>query len=206
MRRGPGDWHGESVGLHPTVDLSRTRRVSRRRAQQPRRDGRRTPEEDRERSDRALSSRRDPQDASRRRRALPQLGRARRHRACGEAGSEARAPYAAWIGLRIQRFARSPSQSPSDRAEDARLPGSVEGATVSHEVAQMVMREWRVPSARVSVVHNGVRVPIARSGPRGARTMAPRTGYRRIGRAHRNRCRLSAGEGPPHDARGDGAR
>ncbi len=32
-------------------------------------------------------------------------------------------------------------------------------ATVSHEAAQMVMREWHVPSARVSVVHNGVHVP-----------------------------------------------
>ena len=32
-------------------------------------------------------------------------------------------------------------------------------ATVSREVAQMVCREWRVPHGRVSVVHNGVRVP-----------------------------------------------
>jgi sugar transferase (PEP-CTERM/EpsH1 system associated) len=32
-------------------------------------------------------------------------------------------------------------------------------ATVSQEVAQMVTREWRVPASRVSVVHNGVRVP-----------------------------------------------
>ncbi len=32
-------------------------------------------------------------------------------------------------------------------------------ATVSHEVAQMVTREWHVPSERVSVVHNGVRLP-----------------------------------------------
>lgn len=32
-------------------------------------------------------------------------------------------------------------------------------ATVSEEVAQMVTREWGMPAARVSVVHNGVRVP-----------------------------------------------
>ena len=32
-------------------------------------------------------------------------------------------------------------------------------ATVSQEVAQMVTREWRVSPSRVSVVHNGVRVP-----------------------------------------------
>jgi glycosyltransferase involved in cell wall biosynthesis len=32
-------------------------------------------------------------------------------------------------------------------------------ATVSHEVAQMVTREWRVPASRVAVVHNGVRIP-----------------------------------------------
>ena len=31
-------------------------------------------------------------------------------------------------------------------------------ATVSHEVAQMVSREWRVPAERISVVHNGVHV------------------------------------------------
>ena len=37
-------------------------------------------------------------------------------------------------------------------------------ATVSHEVAQMVTREWRVPEARVSVVHNGVRVPAPGQG------------------------------------------
>jgi glycosyltransferase involved in cell wall biosynthesis len=37
-------------------------------------------------------------------------------------------------------------------------------ATVSHEVAQMVMREWGVPAPRVSVVHNGVRVPLPEEG------------------------------------------
>jgi len=37
-------------------------------------------------------------------------------------------------------------------------------ATVSHEVAQMVTREWRVPPGRVSVVHNGVRVPLPGQG------------------------------------------
>jgi sugar transferase (PEP-CTERM/EpsH1 system associated) len=37
-------------------------------------------------------------------------------------------------------------------------------ATVSREVAQMVTREWRVPAARVSVVHNGVRVPALDQG------------------------------------------
>jgi glycosyltransferase involved in cell wall biosynthesis len=37
-------------------------------------------------------------------------------------------------------------------------------ATVSREVAEMVTREWRVPSSRVSVVHNGVRVPALDEG------------------------------------------
>jgi glycosyltransferase involved in cell wall biosynthesis len=37
-------------------------------------------------------------------------------------------------------------------------------ATVSHEVAQMVTREWRVPPSRVTVVHNGVRVPAPGEG------------------------------------------
>jgi len=37
-------------------------------------------------------------------------------------------------------------------------------ATVSREVAQMVTREWHVPSSRVSVVHNGVRVPATDEG------------------------------------------
>ena len=37
-------------------------------------------------------------------------------------------------------------------------------STVSHEVAQMVTREWHVPASRVSVVHNGVRVPAPGEG------------------------------------------
>jgi glycosyltransferase involved in cell wall biosynthesis len=37
-------------------------------------------------------------------------------------------------------------------------------ATVSQEVAQMVTREWRVSPSRVSVVHNGVRVPAPGEG------------------------------------------
>jgi glycosyltransferase involved in cell wall biosynthesis len=37
-------------------------------------------------------------------------------------------------------------------------------ATVSHEVARMVAREWRVPPGRISVVHNGVRIPARGQG------------------------------------------
>jgi len=37
-------------------------------------------------------------------------------------------------------------------------------ATVSHEVAQMVTREWHVAPSRVAVVHNGVRVPPLEEG------------------------------------------
>jgi glycosyltransferase involved in cell wall biosynthesis len=37
-------------------------------------------------------------------------------------------------------------------------------ATVSHEVAQMVTREWHVSPSRVTVVHNGVRVPAPGEG------------------------------------------
>jgi glycosyltransferase involved in cell wall biosynthesis len=42
--------------------------------------------------------------------------------------------------------------------------GVTKVATVSHEVAQMVTREWRVSPSRVSVVHNGVRVPMPGEG------------------------------------------
>ena len=42
--------------------------------------------------------------------------------------------------------------------------GVTKVATVSQEVAQMVTREWRVSPSRVSVVHNGVRVPAPDEG------------------------------------------
>jgi glycosyltransferase involved in cell wall biosynthesis len=42
-------------------------------------------------------------------------------------------------------------------------------ATVSHEVADVVTHEWRVPSARVSVVHNGVQMPSIDEGLRARR-------------------------------------
>ncbi len=69
----------------------------------------------------------------------------------------------------------------------------------------MVTREWHVSPSRVSVVHNGVRVPAPDEGVEIRARWRRELGIDAIRRAHRNRRRVPAGQGSAHDARGDGA-